>query len=316
MSRFPRQYAESTLNRMYKKLELSDDIIKLLEDYFDAFANLYNILPLEDAFGIINGQNKDLLTKEKFIAFSEIMRHDMPEGRFYYILGVDELYNDAPKPEPMERMIVHESLVDVDYEYFYDMHNAQAGKPLCVLSKEETLKYRDDLYIPQTPQMRTLQKFVREKLRKNKSQAEELAADCYTIITCEDKADITGEIADMLERMKMPMSESQLNEFMGLVYDLNNNTRLPANRGYTPVELSRKYRKHTIPEISFGPNIRDMLQNGELNASDMVRQIEESDLPAQVKAQMIPGIKPSSKVGRNDPCPCGSGKKYKKCCGR
>ena len=21
-----------------------------------------------------------------------------------------------------------------------------------------------------------------------------------------------------------------------------------------------------------------------------------------------------SKIGRNDPCPCGSGKKYKKCC--
>lgn len=25
--------------------------------------------------------------------------------------------------------------------------------------------------------------------------------------------------------------------------------------------------------------------------------------------------KPGSDVGRNDPCPCGSGKKYKKCCG-
>ena len=24
----------------------------------------------------------------------------------------------------------------------------------------------------------------------------------------------------------------------------------------------------------------------------------------------------SDKVGRNDPCPCGSGKKYKKCCGQ
>ncbi len=24
----------------------------------------------------------------------------------------------------------------------------------------------------------------------------------------------------------------------------------------------------------------------------------------------------TAKVGRNDPCPCGSGKKYKKCCGR
>jgi len=24
----------------------------------------------------------------------------------------------------------------------------------------------------------------------------------------------------------------------------------------------------------------------------------------------------STKVGRNNPCPCGSGRKYKKCCGR
>jgi preprotein translocase subunit SecA len=29
------------------------------------------------------------------------------------------------------------------------------------------------------------------------------------------------------------------------------------------------------------------------------------------------GVAPSgSKVGRNDPCPCGSGKKYKHCCGK
>ena len=27
-------------------------------------------------------------------------------------------------------------------------------------------------------------------------------------------------------------------------------------------------------------------------------------------------VKPGQKVGRNDPCPCGSGKKYKNCCGR
>jgi len=27
-------------------------------------------------------------------------------------------------------------------------------------------------------------------------------------------------------------------------------------------------------------------------------------------------VRPEPKTGRNDPCPCGSGKKYKKCCGR
>ncbi len=28
-----------------------------------------------------------------------------------------------------------------------------------------------------------------------------------------------------------------------------------------------------------------------------------------------PALREARKVGRNDPCPCGSGKKYKKCCG-
>ncbi|HCW53605.1 MAG TPA: hypothetical protein DG753_07705 [Clostridium sp.] len=27
-------------------------------------------------------------------------------------------------------------------------------------------------------------------------------------------------------------------------------------------------------------------------------------------------VKSEKLVGRNDPCPCGSGKKYKKCCGK
>lgn len=29
-----------------------------------------------------------------------------------------------------------------------------------------------------------------------------------------------------------------------------------------------------------------------------------------------PDRRPGSRIGRNDPCPCGSGKKYKKCCMR
>jgi preprotein translocase subunit SecA len=29
-----------------------------------------------------------------------------------------------------------------------------------------------------------------------------------------------------------------------------------------------------------------------------------------------PKTRSEEKVGRNDPCPCGSGKKYKQCCGR
>jgi preprotein translocase subunit SecA len=36
--------------------------------------------------------------------------------------------------------------------------------------------------------------------------------------------------------------------------------------------------------------------------------------PAQAEAPKP--VRSGAKVGRNDPCPCGSGKKYKKCCGK
>ena len=32
--------------------------------------------------------------------------------------------------------------------------------------------------------------------------------------------------------------------------------------------------------------------------------------------QKKPAKRAAKKIGRNAPCPCGSGKKYKKCCGR
>ena len=31
-------------------------------------------------------------------------------------------------------------------------------------------------------------------------------------------------------------------------------------------------------------------------------------------APLTPIVRSAPKIGRNDPCPCGSGKKYKKCC--
>jgi len=34
------------------------------------------------------------------------------------------------------------------------------------------------------------------------------------------------------------------------------------------------------------------------------------------RSKPVEAISPNGKIGRNDPCPCGSGMKYKKCCGR
>ena len=44
----------------------------------------------------------------------------------------------------------------------------------------------------------------------------------------------------------------------------------------------------------------------------MPQMLRQAALQAAAPAQAAP----RAQVGRNDPCPCGSGKKYKKCCGR
>jgi hypothetical protein len=58
------------------------------------------------------------------------------------------------------------------------------------------------------------------------------------------------------------------------------------------------------------------------NKSSFMKLIPKTKKPKKVAQKTAPkkkaAKKPASeiKVGRNDPCPCGSGKKYKKCCGR
>ena len=44
---------------------------------------------------------------------------------------------------------------------------------------------------------------------------------------------------------------------------------------------------------------------------------ESSEAPAEIQTEKsAPVVKSGPDVGRNDPCPCGSGKKYKNCCGK
>ncbi len=58
-------------------------------------------------------------------------------------------------------------------------------------------------------------------------------------------------------------------------------------------------------------------KDGKTTFSFRMPSIECIDFVKQKPSVAAPQIsKPSPKVGRNDPCPCGSGKKYKKCCGK
>jgi preprotein translocase subunit SecA len=45
------------------------------------------------------------------------------------------------------------------------------------------------------------------------------------------------------------------------------------------------------------------------------RELEQARMAGAGDQQVQQVVRSGAKVGRNDPCPCGSGKKYKKCCG-
>ncbi len=86
------------------------------------------------------------------------------------------------------------------------------------------------------------------------------------------------ELGSILDRHRLVFSEEkQLQEFINLIMLAKNNTRIWENNGYTPSELHGILSKRNKNIVKF-PTLQ--------------RQ----------------------KIGRNDPCPCGSGKKYKKCC--
>ena len=50
--------------------------------------------------------------------------------------------------------------------------------------------------------------------------------------------------------------------------------------------------------------------------SQFVREVDGWKFKDGEMVRDKPIVRESPKVNRNDPCPCGSGKKYKKCCGR
>ena len=147
-------------------------------------------------------------------------------------------------------------------------------------------------------------------------------SDFILILTCDDRP--FDALSKMLDRKNILMTKSQLEDFIKLFTDLSNNTRMPQNRGFTPLELSaNRGGQKVINSISFGPNITAALKSGEVDIEEYRKGILMSELSEKVKMDMLRQLSQiegknttPKKVGRNDPCPCGSGKKYKKCCGK
>ena len=326
---FPEVYSPAKLKKLYTKLTLSKEMTEMLHTYFDAMARLYGVIPLRKALEIINSQNDEPVSEKDFTDFAEIVRH---EEHFYCILGKDELYEDGTPSAPLDRELVEESLYAVDLNYYAETIGAQQGKPYYIPPKQELLKYADDDYFEPTRQSRALRDYLRHQKGMTKAQAEEFVQELQVFASMGEN-DFQHIINDMI-RMGMKLEcEDDVQDFARLYTDLSNHSRMAMNRGHTPVEIRAELPpENRIPKsISFGPNITAALQNGTMDIDELRQEIMQMDVPGDdlhksmlnelgriqsSAASAAATAKKNKKIGRNAPCPCGSGKKYKNCCGR
>ena len=81
--------------------------------------------------------------------------------------------------------------------------------------------------------------------------------------------------------------------------------------------LTRVHIRVQLPEVH-EEEPRDIMDPAELRHSDNLESavLSSGSSTADEDGKQQPVRNTKKAIGRNDPCPCGSGKKYKKCCGR
>lgn len=97
--------------------------------------------------------------------------------------------------------------------------------------------------------------------------------------------------------------------FMGRVIDVEGITMMAGSIFPVPKELAVALAEAVYKESDTKPIEKDAREPGWIGSAMMEALLETKRL-SSVK---MPAR--STKIGRNEPCPCGSGKKYKKCCG-
>lgn len=316
----PETYSRRKLNAMYREIPMKDAVSRLLRKYFNAMANLYGIISLRKAWDIISSLDPNLVDKEEFLAFAGIARHECED---YCIMKDTELYLDGKPTGPLDWKIIDISLLYGEDGALPEVEACQQGKDYFIPRKAELLCYSDCSYCEPTPQAIKMRDFLSHALHLDERRADVAFEDILLYTRC-----LNGEfqkIVDIVARVGATFDESTLSEFAAIHQDFHNNTRMQHNRGYTPNEIIAMTKpEDRIPEsVSFGPNIRKSLADGTIDAKELRQSILTMELPDdRLRPLMLQALEEAEAagqiptVGRNDPCPCGSGKKYKRCCGR
>ena len=264
---------------------------------------MYGYTPIENFLDVINVKKELRMTGDELV---EVFDH-FPLDRLWTVRLGD---------------IFLSTIYATDPDGLYDLRVRQQGKDYYIPTAAEVEELFDTCALLSTPSYQKMKGYMTKNLNLTETEAEDILLDLWDMISSED---------DFHECMQWFMDQfefknkKQAGDLINLFMPLSNNTRMIANKGHTPTELSGriKFGPGNMPVITAGSSLAaEMLAKAApeirkkgfgLNLESNATNIPVMDLPNGLDG---PAKMSQKKVYPNDPCPCGSGKKFKKCCGK
>lgn len=282
------------------------------------FGNYYGIAPMEIIYEMYRQKVKCSI--DEMIDMLWGMPVDIIES---CIFSMDMLgMQDWPKEDPIyseKGLLVHIPLLE-DKE-FDCLLRQQMDKSFYIPSVQQIEEIYRIGYESSSQAYKKLEFFLMKKLGLPYEQA---VAWCLQIWANSYEGESPAEVVNTMSEAGIVFdSEKMLDEFMKLLISAHNNTRMKENRGHKPGELAKREFSGGMPTIVPGSsNAAAMLKEAAPQLQAMGIPVDLDGNADIIQTTMFPGdlngetVKIEKKVYPNDPCPCGSGKKYKKCCGK
>lgn len=250
-----------------------------MKTYIKALVHYYALIPHEKAAEIYKLHFGREMDPAAFaISFQDELGEEAEEYDYLDDLGWDEdLIINANGMFYLDQVVFR---ADSPQDYL----EAKMQMPWHIPELEELLRYAREDYVEENQAFLALDSWIQQHAGKRLSQpAETLAPLIANLLR---GGFVVSEILRETQNYGLKFKTlSEKNTLKKLVLALEDETRMAELNGYSPRELG----------VIQGDSSLDYTQAEEA----LVAQ------PAQKQHE----------AGRNDPCPCGSGKKYKKCCG-
>lgn len=214
-----------------------------------------------------------------------------------------------------EKVISKEALRD---NLYLKIEETQAEKDFYLPDPQELIEYTEHGYPVSDPYYNRLKLCLTEVKGVDAESIEETMRELFMHISV---GAMPSDIIDILEEKNVVFpSDEALQELVFLLMTVHNNTRMLSNRGWKPNELRErmsplaKGKRTTIVPMS--SEAASILEEASDQLEKMGVVIDFDQMAAEMSGMPETSTQGKKKIYPNDPCPCGSGKKYKNCCGR